>query len=88
METLITEFMLFFGVSKPHAILKMIEWGFLAAAIPTIIFVSVRLGFHAIYFDVLKADMKEAKNDAKEAREFCWKILNHITDEKINPPSD
>jgi len=53
----------------------------LPIAAGTIIFISVRLGFHAMHFDVLKADMIEAKKDAKESRDLCWRILNRMMDD-------
>ncbi len=64
MESLVVEFMTFFGVSRPLAILKMFELFCLMAAAPIVIYNFVRLGFHAMHFDVLKEDVKDAKKHA------------------------
>jgi len=62
METeLIPLVMDFFKVSKPLAYLIVIN----ILAIPVMIFVAVRLGFHAQYFDVLKSYMEESKEDVR-----------------------
>lgn len=88
MESLIVELTQFFGVSRSLAIVLMPCFMLLPIAACTIIFISIRLGFHAMHFDVLKADMQEAKKDAKESRELCWRILNRMVDDiesKSNP---
>lgn len=60
MDGLIQDIMFVFEANRPLAYLIF----FNLSSIPVIIFVSVRLAFHSMHFDVLKNDVEKAKEDA------------------------
>lgn len=76
MENLIVDFIQLFGVTRPMAVFMMFQIVLFFFAAPLVIFLSVRIGFHAMHFDVLKEDVRLAKKDAERAAERAhnaWK---------------
>lgn len=84
MYELTAEFMVLLGVNRAFAILIMFQLVCLVIAAPLIIFMAVRLRFHAMHFDVLAADVKEAKREAIRSADRAHESL--ITINKIIEP--
>ena len=74
MDDLIADLMFIFDVNRPLAYLIF----FNLSSIPVIIFISVRLAFHSMHFDVLKADVERAKESAQNSADSAHEALMTI----------
>lgn len=64
-----------FSVSRPMALLIIIMCVSTALGTLSRIYMMVRVGFHAMHFDVLKKDVERAKDDADRSAERAHKAL-------------
>ena len=78
MESYIVEFMQLFGVNRAFAILLMFELMCLVIAAPMVLHSAIRLKFHAMHFDVLKNDVKDAKEYARKAESSAMESVKVV----------